>query len=260
MSAELRSDAILAGDDLHADGPRTESRIGGYVRRISEIFFNLSAIALVVASLVLTGGVVAGHLLGRGLEWQDEMEIFLVAGAVFLSAAAVQARRGHIGIEVLGSFLSARWRERRNVVIDALSFIFVAFIAWKSGALVYEAWTEQQVSQSTWAPPMWIPYALMTLGMALLALQIAVQAGEKSLIVLLAGGGGGCRAASLAAARDADNRWAVASHGRDRLLRRDAARHVLGHSHRLCAGRRGHDVHVPVHAARVGRYHCAECL
>ena len=111
---------------------------------------------------------------------------FLVAGAVFISAAAVQAKRGHIGIEVLGSFLSARWRERRNVLIDALSFVFVAFMAWKSGALVYEAWTEQQVSQSTWAPPMWIPYALMTLGMALLAVEIAVQAGEKSLIVLLA--------------------------------------------------------------------------
>ncbi len=79
--------------------------IASAFRRLVDLLFNLSSIALVIASAVLTGGVVAAHVLERGIEWQDEMEIFLVAGAVFLSAAAVQARRGHIGIEVLDSFM-----------------------------------------------------------------------------------------------------------------------------------------------------------
>jgi C4-dicarboxylate transporter, DctM subunit len=159
---------------------------GGVIGRVAEFAFHISAIALAVASAVLTGGVIAAHVLGRGIAWQDEAEIFLVAGAVFLSSAAVQARRGHIGIEFLGGFLSARWRARRDLLIDALSLGFAAFIAFKSGMLLVEAWTEGQVSQSAWAPPLWIPYGLMTAGLALLALQVAVQVGERSLWALLA--------------------------------------------------------------------------
>ena len=142
-------------EPLHND---RRSRRRGRVSPHYCFFFNLSSIALLIASAVLTAGVVASHLLGRGIEWQDEMEIFLVAGAVFLSAAAVQTRRGHIGIEVLGSFLSESARAWLTLLTDALSLLFVAFIAWKSGALLWEAWTEGQVSQSTWAPPLWIPY------------------------------------------------------------------------------------------------------
>jgi len=66
--------------------------------------------ALVAASAVLTGGVVAAQMLGRGIEWQDELEIFYVAGAVFLSAAPLQARRGNARIEV-----SDFWAKARNL-------------------------------------------------------------------------------------------------------------------------------------------------
>ncbi len=185
MIAELRSDAILA-EETASGAAGGNAVAGGAFRRLIDLLFNLSSIALVVASAILTGGVIAAHTLGRGIEWQDEMEIFLVAGAVFISAAAVQARRGHIGIEILGSVLSTSWRRRRDVLIDALSLAFVAFMAWKSGTLLHEAWAEGQVSQSTWSPPMWIPYALMTTGMTLLALQLALQVGERSLIILTA--------------------------------------------------------------------------
>ncbi len=184
MSAELSSDAILAEERPASAYPEGVSVPGAAFQRLTRLLFNLSAIALVVAGAVLTAGVVSGHIFGRGLDWQDEMEIFLVVGAVFISAAEVQKRRGHIGIEVLSSILPERWRERRNVVIDTLSLLFIAFMTWKSGALFTEAWVEDQVSQSTWAPPLYIPYALMTFGLGLLAVQLAIQLGAKSLISL----------------------------------------------------------------------------
>jgi C4-dicarboxylate transporter, DctM subunit len=73
----------------------------GAFRRLIDLCFDLGSFTLVAASAVLTGGVVAAQMLGRGIEWQDELEIFHAAGAVFLSAAAVQARRGNDRIEVL---------------------------------------------------------------------------------------------------------------------------------------------------------------
>ena len=185
MGQELGSGAVVAEDRSHS-ATSGETAIASAFRGLVDFFFNLSSIALVIASAVLTGGVIAAHVLQRGIEWQDEMEVFLVAGAVFLSAAAVQARRGHIGIEVLDSFMPESARAWRTLLTDALSLVFVAFVAWKSGALLSEAWSEGHVSQSTWAPPLWIPYAIMTLGLALLACELALQVGEKSVFALLA--------------------------------------------------------------------------
>ncbi len=151
MGRESGSGTVTQDEIVAAPAGRTA--IASAFRRLADFLFNLSSIALVIASAVLTGGVVAAHLLDRGIEWQDEMEIFLVAGAVFLSAAAVQARRGHARIEVLDFLLPISALRSLTVATDTLSLVFVAFISWKSGTLLWEAWAEGQVSQSTWAPP-----------------------------------------------------------------------------------------------------------
>jgi C4-dicarboxylate transporter DctM subunit len=181
MAGGLQHDAILAGEAARA-------RLGGVAGAldgINEILFKLAAIALVVASVILTGSVVYSHLTGKGVEWQDEVTIFLIAGAIFLSAAAVQSRRGHIGIELFDALLPPHLNSARKMIVDALSLAFCLFFAWKSGMLLHEAISEGQTSHSSWGPPLWIPYGVLTLGMTLLALQLVVQVGQRSLITLI---------------------------------------------------------------------------
>ena len=181
MATGLQHDAILADEKTVAV---TGGGISGLLERFNDAIFKLSAIALIVAAMVLTVGVVASHVLGRALEWQDEVTIFLIAGAIFMSAASVQAKRGHVGIEVLGDFMSPAGNRARSLVTDAIALTFVAMFAFKAGTLLFEAWTEGQKTHSAWGPPLWIPYSLLTAGMTLLALQMAAQVGERSLIVL----------------------------------------------------------------------------
>ncbi len=150
-------------------------RSAGSSTMVNSVIVALSSVALVIASLVLTYSVASRYFLHLSTDWQDELSVFLIVGAVFMSAAAIQARRGHIGIEAIVGLLSPRVNHWRQLAVDVASFLFCAFFAWKSWLLLDEAWTENFHSESTWGPPLWIPYSLMTVGMTLLSLQLLLQ-------------------------------------------------------------------------------------
>ena len=135
----------------------------------------ISSIALVGAALVLTYSVIVRYFLKISTDWQDEMSVFLIIGAVFMSSAAIQARRGHVAIEAFSSILPPGINRVRLVIVDIASLAFCAFFAWKAWILLDEAIVENFHSGSTWGPPLWIPYSLMTAGMLLLTVQLLLQ-------------------------------------------------------------------------------------
>jgi TRAP-type C4-dicarboxylate transport system permease small subunit len=164
---------------IEGSGQPSESHDGGPVSRalgfVNQTIVAVSAVALVAASLILTYSVASRYFLHLSTDWQDELSVFLIVGAVFMSAASIQAKRGHIGIEAIVGLLSPRVNHWRQFAVDVVSFLFCAFFSWKSWVLLDEAWVEGFHSESTWGPPLWIPYSLMTVGMTLLSLQILMQ-------------------------------------------------------------------------------------
>jgi TRAP-type C4-dicarboxylate transport system permease small subunit len=142
---------------------------------INAVAVYLSCIALVIASFVLTYSVIVRYFLKFSTDWQDETSVFLIVGAVFMSAAAIQARRGHVAIEAIVGLLPHRVNAIRELLVDLAGLVFCAYFAWKSWLLLDEAWTEGFHSGSTWGPPLWIPYSLMAFGMTLLSIQLALQ-------------------------------------------------------------------------------------
>jgi TRAP-type C4-dicarboxylate transport system permease small subunit len=140
-----------------------------------QVIYTLSTVALILAAAIMSGGIIIRHVAGIALIWQDEVCVFLLVGATFLSAASVQARRGHVGIEAIAGFLSSGMNRVRLLISDLLSFLFCAFFTWKAAELLHEAWIEGQTSASPWGPPLWIPYSLMSLGMFFLTCQLLLQ-------------------------------------------------------------------------------------
>ena len=165
-----------------ADAPLTDVPRAGALGAVQAVMTAInamlavaSAIAVAVAGAVLTWEVIGRYWLGLASDWQDELSTFLLIGATFGSAAWTQARRGHVGIDALAHVLPPGIDRARRVFADAFSLAFVAFFAWKSGALLIEAWAEGETTPSSWGPPLWIPDGCMTVGMELLAVQLALQ-------------------------------------------------------------------------------------
>ncbi|GJE58969.1 TRAP transporter small permease [Methylobacterium trifolii] len=173
--------ASASAETKGAEAPRVPGVLGVLdraLRGFNGVIMLLGGAALVGACLVLSYSVVVRYLLKEPTEWQDEMAVFLIVGATFFSAAAVQAKRGHVAIEALTGLLSPAVNRARLLTADVISLVFCIFFAWKSWSLDHEAWVDGQVSQSTWGPPLWIPYTLMAAGMSLLCLQFALQIAE----------------------------------------------------------------------------------
>ncbi len=155
--------------------PLPRGQLTRFLDLIDRVLSVLSALAIVAAGLVLCHSIVSRYIFGVSTDWQDEMAVFLLVGATFLSAAHVQALRGHIAISVLKGVLPARLERARLVFADLVCLFFCAFFTHESWLFFYEAYDDGRVSDSVWAPPLWISYSTMAAGMALLTLRLLAQ-------------------------------------------------------------------------------------
>jgi TRAP-type C4-dicarboxylate transport system permease small subunit len=143
--------------------------------RLNALLVTISALAAAAAGGVLTWEVAGRYFFKIPSDWQDELSIFLLVGATFLSAAWVQARRGHVGIDALQYVLPPAADRVRRTLADVVSLAFCGFFCWRCWALLWEAWEDGQTTDSAWGPPLSIPYGLMSVGMSVLVLQLALQ-------------------------------------------------------------------------------------
>ncbi|MES2149113.1 MAG: TRAP transporter small permease [Pseudomonadota bacterium] len=151
------------------------ARFSHWLDSFNSLLLRLSMCAIVLTALVLTYSVVSRYFFKVPTDWQDEASVFMLVGMTFFCTAYVQSYRGHIGIEALTAVLPARVNAVRLFLVDLVSCLFCAFFSWKSWTLFHEAWVDGQTTSSTFAPPLWIPYAMMALGMSILTLQILIQ-------------------------------------------------------------------------------------
>ena len=164
-----------------ASGNRRIAAVNTLMNWVNRAAMIACSLALLCAAGVLTSSVVTRYFLKRATDWQDERSVFLLVGATFISAAWVQSYRGHIGIEALASILPRSVNRVRLLLLDIATTAFCAFFSWKSWTLLHEAIVDGQTTSSSWAPPLWIPYGLMTLGMTLVTLQLALQTADRLL-------------------------------------------------------------------------------
>ena len=140
----------------------------------------LSGVVIVACSLVIVFEVVVRYVFKWATDWEIEMCVILLIIATFMSAAYTQLqararddRSARARAVQAGEPLCATWSG------DMLSLVFCAFVAANAWHFFLEAWGDGRVSNSSWAPKLWIPYLFMAIGMTTLSLQQLVQIVES---------------------------------------------------------------------------------
>lgn len=159
------------------------------IRKLNHVTGLVAGLLIVASCVIITNEVIWRYYLHRPHTWNLEVNIFLLIGATFLAANYTQMKRAHVGTEVLQTLMPARWNRRRILAGDILSALLCAFSAAMVLRYDWKAWSLGWTTDSTWAPPLWIPYTLIGVGLVLISLEYFVQIAEEIARDMATGGG-----------------------------------------------------------------------
>lgn len=141
------------------------------VRGLSTIGGVIAVCLLLLALASVCHLVFVRYVLGASAIWQHEVVSFSLIGATFIGAPYVLMTKGHVNVDLLDHYLADGARHALSIAASLVTIGFCGLIAYLSIGWWWEAWTGNWHNETVWAPPLWIPYAAMPLGMTVMTLQ-----------------------------------------------------------------------------------------
>jgi TRAP-type C4-dicarboxylate transport system permease small subunit len=145
------------------------------VRMISQACGILAAALIAAGVLVVCQMVYVRYVLNETTIWQTDFTTYALVGATFIGAPYVLMTRGHVNVDVLPLYLGQTGRYYLALVSILISLAFCLVTTWLCLKFWYEAWSQNWVSDTMWRARLWIPYAAMPAGLALLSLQFVAD-------------------------------------------------------------------------------------
>jgi TRAP-type C4-dicarboxylate transport system permease small subunit len=122
-------------------------------------------IAIVAMGAVVILEIVTRNLLGFSFEMSEEIGGYIIVGITFLSLPVCQVYRSYHHVQFIQTRLSPRLQALSHLVFDLLSLLFCAVLLWQLTRFVATSYRSEDVAPTLLATPLWIPQALMPIGM-----------------------------------------------------------------------------------------------
>lgn len=161
-----------------ASGPHHRAPEGQLARLLRAWTAAENAIVGLLAAITL--GIVVYTIVVRLLapsltpSWADETTVYLMIWATFIALSSVTAQNRHVRADLLTNSLPPR----PQAALEFLSFlcgaIFAALLTWYGFAVARDAWEFGDLSTTTLRFPMWIYYAALPVGTALMTVRYAI--------------------------------------------------------------------------------------
>jgi len=128
----------------------------------------LAAAALCVVIYTIGVRLVAPSLTPS---WSDEITVYLVIWATFIACSSVTAENRHVRADLVTSQLSPRNRAVLECISNIAGAIFTAIMCWYGYEVARDAYEFGDLSTTTLRFPMWIYYASLPVGTALMSIR-----------------------------------------------------------------------------------------
>lgn len=145
------------------------------VRMISLACGVFAAGLIVLGVFIICEMVFERSVLGTNTIWQGDFVTNCLIAATFIGSPYVLMTRGHVNVDVLPLHSGPRLRYALALFSILLGIAFVAVMTVYAYDFWHQAWANNWRSNTVWRERLWIPYAAMPIGLALLALQYLIE-------------------------------------------------------------------------------------
>jgi TRAP-type C4-dicarboxylate transport system permease small subunit len=142
-----------------------------WVRRVSLLFGYAAAALIALGVVVVCQMVFVRYALNMNTIWQTDFVTYSLIAATFIGSPFVLMTRGHVNVDILPHYSGPRLRKALAVFAGAVTLAFALTLLVLTALFWKEAWDNHWVSDTMWRARLWIPYACMPIGLAVLALQ-----------------------------------------------------------------------------------------
>ena len=137
----------------------------------SKITGYLSGIALLAATFTMMHGVASRYFFGLPTIWQTEFSIYLLMFVTFVGAAYGLRHHAHVGVDLLVQSAPPRVQLALRLLSSVLSLLVILVVAYTATVMWWEATEGGWTSSTAWRAPLSLVYAILPLGMVLVACQ-----------------------------------------------------------------------------------------
>jgi TRAP-type C4-dicarboxylate transport system permease small subunit len=161
-----------AEPQAHRTGPHPALRF-----LFVKIPYVLTGIIFLVAVLINIVNVIGRYLFASPIFWAEEVLVFMIVWAVFLSAASITFNGANLSMDLFYAKLKSPWKQVVNVMIAAAFLGCTLFAAAQSYQVVTLYLHNGTVSTAA-EIPLYIPHAALLVGFTLMALAVIVRLKE----------------------------------------------------------------------------------
>lgn len=129
------------------------------------------AFLIVIATVQVTGEVIARYVFSAPTYWGLEITIWLCAALYMMGGSYALLNDAHVRVDVFYIRWSPRWQAIVDLVTAPIFFLGVTALFWVSLEWTIKAYLEGTTSLSHWEPPIWPIRGLLVLGSFLLVIQ-----------------------------------------------------------------------------------------
>lgn len=147
-----------------------------FIDRLTGAAATLAAVCLALLPALILAEVAAVTFTGTSLRVSWEYGAFLMAAAFTLGLGWTLNSGGHIRVQILHEALPARVRHLLDLASTLVGFAVSVFLTVALFKLAWSSFVDGSTTFTATATPLAIPQGIVTLGVALLALQLAARA------------------------------------------------------------------------------------